>query len=186
MRDSFLLTALIVVGAGGVYLWWSKGDALRPFDSLKQEATAASEPAKAPAAPPVIPAATPAKRIRSHASEPVKVEPVAVVEPPAPEPAPVVEEKPAPPPKPVFPFPAVEQIQAGVPKETITETYGTPSVSTLTSSRGSVIENWVYTGDSGKPATIVRIQDGKVLAAYSKQEPPPVAGLSVPRPKPAE
>jgi hypothetical protein len=78
----------------------------------------------------------------------------------------------------------VEQIEAGSHEEAITSTYGSPTVTTLTSSRGHMIENLIYKRPAGHSAAVIQLEDGKVSSAYTKPEPPQGEGLSIPRPKP--
>jgi hypothetical protein len=43
-----------------------------------------------------------------------------------------------------------------------------------------MVETFVYVRDRGRLATIIRLQDGKVSAAYSHSEPTMPSGLSAP------
>jgi len=92
----------------------------------------------------------------------------------APPPAPEVK---LPPP----PFPAVEQITSGAHVDAITNKYGDPALSAVTSAGGHMIETFVYSRDRGRKATVIRLEDGKVATAYSQVEPLVPPGLSAPR-----
>ena len=185
MRDGILLTVVVLIAGAGIYLWASHVDPTRPLEILTKhvEKRDSESGPQAQPFPPAPPAAVTPKRVAKPTvvSRPlaVVVEPAPVVEASAPPPA----AAPAPPAEP-RPFPAVEQIQAGSHEEAITSAYGSPTVTTLTSSRGHVIENLVYARKGGHSAAVIQLEDGKVSSAYTKLEPPQVEGLSIPRPKP--
>jgi len=46
--------------------------------------------------------------------------------------------------------------------------FGSPSLITTTHGDGHVVENLIYSKADGAGETVIRIEDGKVLSAYSK------------------
>jgi hypothetical protein len=169
MKEAAVLVLVAVVIVGGIGIWLANGGSV-PFlssqpagiqpasdvppseaqaDAAKkaEEAKAVKKPAKASkkaAAPPVAEAAP----------EPVVVVPVAevVVAPPVPK-----------------QFPSAREISVGAEREIISEKFGTPSLATTTTSDdGRVMETLVYARKSGRDVTVIRIEDGKVLSAYSR------------------
>ena len=68
-------------------------------------------------------------------------------------------------------------------EDSITGKYGDPTVSTVTSTGGHMVETMVYARERGRSATVIRIiEDGKVSRlAYSQTEPVVPPGLSAPR-----
>jgi len=44
-----------------------------------------------------------------------------------------------------------------------------------------MVETMVYARERGRSATVIRIEDGKVAAAYTQTEPVVPPGLSAPR-----
>jgi hypothetical protein len=90
----------------------------------------------------------------------VVVAPVAevVVAPPVPAPTPAPKE-----------FPSANEISVGVERENISERFGEPALATTTTSNdGRVMETMVYARKSGRGVTVIRIEDGKVLSAYTR------------------
>jgi hypothetical protein len=146
---------------GGLAVWWTQ----TPAHPVTATAPQVQEPAPLPliknvsrpkpAPPPVV-------------EEPVAV--AAVIPPPAPK----VQ---LPPP----PFPAVEQIASGSHETAITDKYGDPALSAVTSSGGHMVETFVYSRNRGRNATVIRLEDGKVATAYSQAEPFVPPGMSAPR-----
>jgi len=65
-------------------------------------------------------------------------------------------------------FPIPEQIHAGSKRAQIMDQYGSPSLVTTTHGDGHVVENLIYSKADGAGETVIRIEDGKVLSAYSK------------------
>jgi hypothetical protein len=163
MKDNLVLAVICLIVVGGVFAWWqtSPHSLSATGPSVRQ-----SEPA-----PPPAPAAKPVVRPKPA---PVAEAP-AVVEVPV-----IVAAIPVDPHDPP-PFPAVEQISTGVREDSVTGTYGDPALSTVTSSEGHMVETFVYARGRGQSATIIRLQDGKVAAAYSQSEPVLPPGLSAPR-----
>jgi hypothetical protein len=165
-----LIVGLIAVGAGVV--WWTQVPA-RPWNvTAVPQIQEPETPSKA--APAVVkPAGIVAKPARASA----------LGEQPAGEGVPSADLLPAAPivhPEPP-PFPAVEEIVPGVRMDSITEQYGQPALSTVTLTEGHLVETIIYAGKPNHAATIIRLEDGRVAAAYSRPEPVHPAGLSVPR-----
>ena len=162
LKDGIVLMVICLIVVGGLAVWWTQ----TPTHPLEAAAPQVQEPAPAPAPAPVIKKVSKPK----PAPPPVVEEPVAVVVAPAP--APVV-----PPP----PFPAVEQIASGAREAAITDKYGDPSLSAVTSRGGHMVETFVYSKNRGRNATVIRLEDGKVATAYSQVEPFVPPGMSAPR-----
>ncbi len=66
-------------------------------------------------------------------------------------------------------------------KTAITGKYGDPALAAVTSTGGHMVETFVYSRNRGRNATVIRLEDGKVAAAYSQAEPFVPPGLSAPR-----
>jgi hypothetical protein len=168
LKDGLVLLVVCVLLVGGTF-WWSTQAPVRhlsvPAEQvLKQEAVAKT-------AVPV------AKAPQHRSSRPPVVQQAAVVEPvpalAAPEPAPVI------PPPP--PFPAVDQIKTGSHEDAITGKYGEPALSAMTTAGGHMVETLIYARERGRFATVIRLEDGRVSAAYSPTEPVLPSGISAPR-----
>jgi hypothetical protein len=66
-------------------------------------------------------------------------------------------------------FPSANEISIGAKRENISEKFGEPSLATITTSGdGRLMETLVYARKSGRDVTVIRMQDGKVLSAYSR------------------
>jgi len=167
LKDGVVLMVICMIVVGGLAVLWIQ----TPAHPVNATAPQVQEIASAPAPAPVV------KKVSRPipAPPPVVEEPVvvAMVAPPAPQ-APVVK---APPP----PFPAVEQIASGSHETAITSRYGDPALSAVTSRGGHMVETFVYARSRGRDATVIRLEDGKVAAAYSQAEPFVPPGLSAPR-----
>jgi hypothetical protein len=167
-----LTIAFLVVGglflAGG-FLWRSEW-----IDFLRRPAEeVASAPEPAPPPPVAVKKPAPVR----------KIQPAVVEEPPTPvvaavDPAPKVEAAPPPEPR---PFPTIDQVTVGVPQAKVVEEYGVPTISTLTSHGGHILESYVYAKDKGRSETLIRLEDGRVASATSATIPPPPSGIEVPR-----
>ena len=174
MRDSLLVSGLVLVAVAGIYLLWrSNPDAFR---SHLYAASATTEPAPAkPAPPPAV--VKPRRAILSVPPEPIAEAPVvaeAVIAPPRP--APVV--VPDPP-----PFPTADRIATGLLKDKVTTAYGGPAISAVTSADGHMVETMIYAQKGGRSETVIRLDEGKVSSSYTKLTVAPAAGMSVPRPR---
>jgi hypothetical protein len=165
LKDGVVLMVICLIVVGGLAVWWMQ----TPAHPVTATAPQVQEPAPAPVPAPIV------KRVYrpKPAPPPVVEEPVAVAEV-IPPPAPKIQ---LPPP----PFPAVEQIASGSHETAITSKYGDPALSAVTSSRGHMIETFVYSRNRGRTATIIRLEDGKVATAYSRVEPFVPPGMSAPR-----
>ena len=165
LKDGVVLVVICLIVVGGLAVWWTQAST----HPLSAAAPQVQEPAPVPAPAPVV------KRIArpKPAPPPVVEEPVVVAEV-APPPAPVVQ---VPPP----PFPVVEQIASGAHVDAITNKYGDPALSAVTSTGGHMVETFVYSRNRGRNATVIRLEDGKVATAYSQAEPMVPPGLSAPR-----
>ena len=66
-------------------------------------------------------------------------------------------------------FPSAREISIGAPRENISEKFGEPALATITTSAdGRMMETLVYARKSGRDMTVIRMEDGKVLSAYSR------------------
>ena len=177
MRGAPVLIWVSVLIVAGIGVWIVTGGSLPFLNSQPSNAEpAAIQPAgeapsndgqnaskQAKAAKPVKnPPAKASKTtpVAETAPEPVIVAPVAevVIAPPAPAPA-------APPKQ----FPSANEISIGSERENISERFGEPSLATTTTSAdGRVMETLVYARKSGRDVTVIRMEDGKVLSAYSR------------------
>jgi len=165
LKDGVVLMVICLIVVGGLAVWWTQTSA----HPVTATAPQVQEPAPAPPPAPVVKRVSKPKPV----PPPVVEEPVAVAEV-IPPPAPKVQ---LPPP----PFPAVEQIASGSHETAITSKYGDPALSAVTSSRGHMIETFVYARNRGRNATIIRLEDGRVATAYSRAEPFVPPGMSAPR-----
>jgi type IV secretory pathway VirB10-like protein len=164
LKDGVVLMVICLIVVGGLAVWWTQ----TPTHPLNATAPQVQEPAPVPVPAPVV-----KKVAKPKPAPPVVEQPVAVaaVVPP---PAPVVK---LPPP----PFPAVEQIASGAHVDAITNKYGDPALSAVTSTGGHMVETFVYSKNRGRNATVIRLEDGKVATAYSQAEPFVPPGMSAPR-----
>jgi hypothetical protein len=168
LKDSFVLTVICLVVVGAIFAWWTTSSP-HYYSSPAESRFFETEPAPPP---PVVAKTT--HRTLQPAPEPVFAPPKVEVLPLAAVPPAPVEQDP-------LPFPSVEQIAAGVHRDTITGKYGNPALSAMTSTRGHVIETFIYARDRGRSSTIIRLEDGKVAAAFSQTQPLTPTGLSAPR-----
>src|SRR4029079_12284684 len=154
LKDGVVLMVICLIVVGGLAVWWTQ----TPAHPLNATAPQVQEPAPVPVPAPVVKKVAKPKPAPPVVEQPVAV--AAVVPPPAPEVK-------LPPP----PFPAVEQIASGAHVDAITNKYGDPALSAVTSAGGHMIETFVYSRDRGRKATVIRLEDGKVATAYSQVEP---------------
>lgn len=164
LKDGVVLMVICLIVVGGLAVWWTQ----TPTHPLNATAPQVQEPAPVPVPAPVIKKVAKPKPAPPVVEQPVAV--AAVVPPPAPEVK-------LPPP----PFPAVEQIASGAHVDAITNKYGDPALSAVTSTGGHMVETFVYSKNRGRNATVIRLEDGKVATAYSQAEPLVPPGMSAPR-----
>ena len=167
MKEAVILVLVAVVVVGGIGVWISSGNsipflsapvpAVQPADDTQAADAAKQTPQDKPAKPKV------AKVTRKAPTAPVVEAPATVAVPVAE----VVVAKPAPPaPK---QFPAANEITVGAEREKIAEKFGQPALATTTTSDdGRVMETLVYARKSGRDVTVIRVEDGKVMSAYSR------------------
>jgi hypothetical protein len=172
MKEAAILVVVVVVLVGGVAIWVANGNSIPFFSSQPfsvqpasdgQPAQPGTETAKETAPPKPVKARATAKKsptppVAEAELEPQLIAPVAevVVAPPVPPPAPKQ-------------FPSAKEIRVGAERENIAEKFGQPALSTTTTGDdGQVKETLVYARKSGRDVTVIRIEDGKVLSAYSR------------------
>jgi hypothetical protein len=166
LKDGVVLVVISLIVLGGIFVWWTH----TPTHSLNAPTEPQIQESQANTKPnPLVFKASP----KPKSAPDQAVEPPAVIDT-TPMPVPVVQHD-------ERPFPAVEQIATGGHEDSITGKYGDPALSAVTSSRGHMVETFVYAKDRGRLATVIRLQDGRVSAAYSQSEPTMPAGLSAPR-----
>jgi hypothetical protein len=168
LKDGFVLTVICLIVVGAIFAWWTTSS---PHYYSAPVESRFLEPEPAPP-PPAVAKTT--HRPLQPLPEPVTAPPSVEVPPKAVVPAAPVEQDP-------LPFPSVEQIAAGVHRDVITGKYGNPALSAMTSTRGHVIETFIYARDRGRSSTIIRLEDGKVAAAFSQTQPLTPTSLSAPR-----
>lgn len=164
MKEAAILVVICVVLVGGVAIWVANGNSI-PFLSPQTYSVQpasdaqpdAAQQAKETAPPQPVKARVKAKKPEAE-QEPLLITPVAevVVAPPAPPPAPKQ-------------FPSAKEIAVGAERENISAKFGQPALSTTTTGDdGQMKETLVYARKSGRDVTVIRIEDGKVLSAYSR------------------
>jgi hypothetical protein len=169
MKEAVVLVLLAVLIVGGIGIWVANGNSV-PFFS--------SQPAAVPPAGDAQPGAdtakeaVPAKPLKTQTAKVVKKAPAAPSAEAAPPSQPLLVEPVAEvvvaPPAPKQ-FPSAKEIAVGAERENISERFGQPSLATTTTSDdGRVLETLVYARRSGRDVTVIRIEDGKVLSAYSR------------------
>jgi hypothetical protein len=67
--------------------------------------------------------------------------------------------------------PPPDKIALGVDSDVVTDQYGEPSAWATGAEGGHMVETFVYAQQRGGPATVIRIVDGRVVAAYTKVVP---------------
>jgi hypothetical protein len=171
MKEAAVLVLVSVVIVGGIGIWLANGGSL-PFIGSQPAVQPASDVQPNDAQAEAAKKAEAAKALKKPAARAAKKTPSPPVAEAAPEPplvvAPVAEVVVAPPPAPKQ-FPSANEISAGVERENISERFGQPALATTTTSDdGRVMETLVYARKSGHDVTVIRIEDGKVLSAYSR------------------
>jgi len=158
MKDGVLFILVTLGGIAGI-AWFvmSYGSGFRPFQSVSprtsyQEPVATNRPAveKRKAAP---------KQSKPHLPEEIAVVQPTLPEPPVRPAASLVTPGPR-------PFPSPGDISVGVQKAQIVEAFGDPTLAMTATDRGHVAETFVYQRNRRQSPTIIRLEDGKVLAAY--------------------
>lgn len=171
MKEVPVLVWISVLIVGGIGIWLATGASLpffgaqppvvQPANDAQPDNSQTEVAKKVDTAKPVKkPAAATAKTTPPAAAvpEPVVVAPVAevVIAPPVPAPAPKR-------------FPSANEIPVGAERENISERFGEPSLATTaTSDHGRMRETLIYSRKSGRDVTVINIEDGKVLSAYSR------------------
>jgi hypothetical protein len=171
LKDSVVLLVICLIVVGGIFVWWTQSPAHSLSATVEPQIPESKAALKTPSA---VAKATPKPK---PAPAPVVEQPAVVEAAPSSQvvaAAPVVHSDPP-------PFPAVEKITIGLREDSITGTYGDPALSAVTSTGGHLVETFVYARDSGRFATVIRLEDGRVSAAYSQSQPVHPAGLSAPR-----
>ncbi len=174
MKEAAVLVLVAVVIVGGIGIWLANGGSIPLLSSQPAGAQPASDTQPSDAQADAAKKAEEAKLVKKPAAKAAKktpAQPIAEVEPAGPVVAPIAEVVVAPPvPAPVpKQFPSANEISAGVERENISERFGQPSLATTTTSDdGRVMETLVYARKSGHDVTVIRIEDGKVLSAYSR------------------
>lgn len=64
--------------------------------------------------------------------------------------------------------PPPDKIAVGMDSDVVTDQYGEPSAWATAAEGGHMLETFVYAQVHGGPATVIRIVDGRVVAAYGK------------------
>ena len=164
LKDGVVLVVISLIVLSAIFVWWTQA----PTHSLNASTQIQDSQANTKPSPLVVKSS-----LKPNSAPDPVVEPPAVIDT-APIPGPVVQRE-------ERPFPAVEQIATGGHEDSITGKYGDPALSAVTSSRGHMVETFVYAKDRGRLATVIRLQDRRVSAAYSQSEPTMPAGLSAPR-----
>ncbi|HEY2842440.1 MAG TPA: hypothetical protein VGJ09_02275 [Bryobacteraceae bacterium] len=169
MKEAVVLVLVAVLLVGGIGIYLANSGSLSFFNSQPAsvqpvvDEVKAAEAAKEAAALKKVTAAKTARKAAVPAVADAAPATVAVV--------PVAEVVVAPPVAPPAPkqFPAAHEISVGAERENIAAQFGQPSLATTTTSDdGRVMETLVYARKSGRDVTVIRIEDGKVLSAYSR------------------
>ena len=172
MKEAVVLVLVAVLIVGGIGVWLANGNSVSFFGSQSSAVQPAGDPQpETEAAKETVPA-KPLKALTAKAAKKTPGAPSAeaVAESQAPLYQPVAEVVVAPPVTPAAKqFPSAKEIAVGVERENIAERFGQPSLATTTTSDdGRVMETLVYARKSGRDVTVIRIEDGKVLSAYSR------------------
>jgi len=168
MKEAPVLLWVSVLIVAGIGIWLATGASL-PFSGAQPAVVQPANDAQLGQTDAAKKVETP-KQVKKSATKTAKTAPAAA---PAPEPAVdvpvaavvIAPPAPAPPPK---RFPSAKEIPVGAERENIAERFGEPSLATTTSDQGRVRETLVYSRKSGRDVTVISIEDGKVLSAYSR------------------
>ena len=171
MREVPVLVWISVLIVAGIGIWLATGASLPFFGAQPAVVQPANDAQPGDAQTDAARKVETAKRVKKPAAKTAQTAPA---DAPAPEPAvivPVAEVAiappvPAPPPK---RFPSANEIPVGAERENISERFGEPSLATTTTSdHGRVRETLIYSRKSGRDVTVISMEDGKVLSAYSR------------------
>ena len=163
MRDGIPILMLSVLAIGGVGFWLTRLDAFNPTRTrvgFTPSAETNEKPKTSAAGKSSItkPRAESA-HIKPHAVE----ETTMVVSVKVPETSPPNATPSEPP-----PFPNADQIRINTHKLKISERFGSPALSAMTTDQGHTMETFVYERDRGRALTIIRFKDGEVFSVYSQ------------------
>ena len=171
MKEAPVLLWVSVLIVAGIGIWLATGASL-PFSGAQPAVVQPANDAQ-PGQTDAAKKVETATQVKKSAAKTEKKAPAAA---PAPEPAVdvpvaavvIAPPVPAPPPPPKR-FPSAKEIPVGAERENIAERFGEPSLATTTTSnQGRVRETLVYSRKSGRDVTVISIEDGKVLSAYSR------------------
>jgi len=174
MKEAVVLVLLAVLIVGGIGIWLANGSSVSLFTSRHVNVQPVNDEAQIAAAKEAEAKEAEAKEAkkkqaaRAARKAPAAVPVVEVVAPPI-EPVAEVVVAPPKPPAPPKQFPEPREISVGAERDNIAERFGQPALATTTTSNdGRVMETLVYARKSGRDVTVIRIEDGKVLSAYSR------------------
>lgn len=68
---------------------------------------------------------------------------------------------------PVFPFPSAGDVRPGMELQSLQASFGRPTIRATTMQKETLVETYVYVKNEPRAATIVRLQDGKVVEAQN-------------------
>jgi len=182
LKDGVVLLIIGLIAIGAIVVWWTQTPA-RVSSATAGGATAGQKVPESEVAAKTEPAAP--KTARIHNPVPLAVDVPSSVAEAAARPEAAVVSPPVVHPDPL-PFPAVDQIAPGLRKDSITGKYGQPALSAVTLTGGHLVETFIYARNRSRSATMIRLEDGKVAAAYSRSEAGIPAGVSVPTRNPNE
>jgi len=174
MKESVVLVLLAVLIVGGIGVWLANGSSVSLFTSQPANVQPVNDEAQIAAAKEAEVKEAEAKEVKKKlaaraARKAAAAVPVVEVAAPPIEPVAEVVVAPPKPPAPPKQFPEPREISVGVERDNIAERFGQPALATTTTSNdGRVMETLVYARKSGRDVTVIRIEDGKVLSAYSR------------------
>jgi len=174
MKEAVVLVLLAVLIVGGIGIWLANGSSVSLFTSQPANVQSVNDEAQIAAAKEAEVKEAEAKEVKKKlaaraARKAAAAVPVVEVAAPPIEPVAEVVVAPPKPPAPPKQFPEPREISVGVERDNIAERFGQPALATTTTSNdGRVMETLVYARKSGRDVTVIRIEDGKVLSAYSR------------------
>jgi len=169
MKEAVVLVLVAVLIVGGIGVWLANGNSVPFFGSQVSAIQPAGDPQPETGTTKETVPAKPLKALTTKAARKAPAAPSAEAAPESQSPVsePVAEVVVAPPA--AKQFPSAKEIAVGVERENIAERFGQPSLATTTTSEdGRVMETLVYARKSGRDVTVIRIEDGKVLSAYTR------------------